>query len=117
MSQAAIVDKQLEHYNRGEFEPFAACYHPEIVSYDLETSKPNPQMSGAAFFAHYKKKFAENPKLHCQVVQRVLHDHLVVDKEKISDCRSQDHTEMVIYQIDNGLITKMWFSRELPIKK
>ncbi|MDE3045637.1 MAG: hypothetical protein KGJ02_03225 [Verrucomicrobiota bacterium] len=117
MTIETIVDKQLTAYNAKDFETFASCYHKEIVSYHLESSLPDPKMSGTSFFDHYRKKFKENPNLNCRVTKRILHDNLIVDQEWISGYQGQDHTEMVIYQIENGLITKMWFRKEKPVPK
>lgn len=104
-----IVDIQLEAYNRGDYAAFAACYHTDIVSYDLMTSQPNPHMSGSHFFAHYATKFLENPKIHCLVTQRIVHNNLIIDQEIISRYGLQEYGEVVIYQVDQGLISKMWF--------
>lgn len=108
-----VVDKQLEAYNKKDFETFASCYHPQIMSYDLENSSIIDQMCGESFFAHYKKKFQENPEIFCEVTERVVHDDLVLDKEYIKACRGTNHREMVIYKVEEGLITKMWYTKEI----
>ncbi len=115
MSIEEIVDLQLEAYNRANFETFAACYRRDIVSYCLMSALPNLNMCGDAFFSHYRKKFSENPNLHCKVTKRLVHDNLVIDQELISDYRNQNHTEVVIYKVEEGLISAMWFSREIPL--
>ena len=109
-----IVNGQLEAYNKGDYEAFAAYYNEEIISYDLETCRPIPQMSGPSFFTHYRKKFAENPKIYCRVVHRILHGNLVIDKEVISKySTNRDHEDLVIYEVDNEKISKMWFGKEI----
>jgi hypothetical protein len=108
-----IIDGQLDAYNRGDYELFSSYYDSNIISYDLTTCQPNPKMSGSLFFAHYKQKFMENPKLFCRVTARTCHANWIIDKELISDYRDSDHVELVIYQIDDGLITKMWFTQEI----
>jgi hypothetical protein len=110
-----IVDKQLAAYNEGDYENFIIYYDPNIISFSLETGKPNPMMSGPNFFAHYKKKFLENSRIHCQVVQRIVYDDLVIDKEIISNHDNRSHSELVLYQIEGGRIAKMWFSKEMDI--
>lgn len=107
-----IVDLQLKAYNESDFPIFASCYHENITSFDLDSAQQIPHLCGAHFFNHYREKFAANPSLNCKVTQRIVHDNLVVDKEIISNFNSQTHQELVIYQIENGLITKMWFSKE-----
>ncbi len=113
MTIEEVVDKQLIAYNKGNYEVFASCYHEDILSYDLLLATLNPQMSGAFFFAHYRNKFSNNPTLHCQVTERIVHDDLVIDKELITGYGKRNHTELVIYQVERGRISKMWFSKEI----
>jgi hypothetical protein len=107
----AVVDLQLKAYNAGDYKTFAKCYDLNILSYDFETSEQIPELCRIHFFNHYEKKFSENPNLHCQVVERIIHDNLVIDKEIVSNFQSKTIHELVIYQVDDGLITKMWFKK------
>ncbi len=107
-----IIDLQLKAYNENDFETFASCYHKNIISIDLDSSEIIPHLCGEHFFNYYRKKLSENPTLNCQVIQRITHDNLIVDKEIISNFHSQPHQELVIYQIEHNLITKMWFTKE-----
>ncbi len=106
-----IVNKQLDAYNRCDYETFASCYQKDILSFDLNTSEQIQEMSGANFFEHYSQKFLKNPKIHCAVIQRIVQNNLIIDKERISNYQGSAHDELVIYQVDNGLISKMWFRR------
>lgn len=108
-----VVDKQLEAYNKAEFSEFSACYDSNIKSYDFETNDLIPEMCGNYFFKYYKEKFQSNPELHCEVIDRVVHYNLVVDKERIYSFQGGNHQEMVIYQVQDNLIKKMWFSKEI----
>jgi hypothetical protein len=108
-----IVDKQLKAYNQLDFETFASCYHENIKSYELETQAQLENMCGDKFFLHYKEKFKKNPEIFCKVTERIVHDDLVIDKEYITTCKGRNHKEMVIYKVEDGLITKMWFSKEI----
>lgn len=112
-----IVDKQLKAYNNLDFEMFASCYHENIQSYDLETQVQLENMCGEKFFAHYKEKFKQNPEIFCEVTERITHDNLVIDKEHITACRGNSHREVVIYKVEDGLISKMWFSKEIMEEK
>lgn len=107
-----IVDLQLKAYNEGDYETFVKYYDLNICSYDLNSSEEIPDLCGVHFFNHYRKKFSENPNLHCEVIQRIVQDNLIVDKEIISNIQLQTQEELVIYQVDNHLITKMWFKKE-----
>lgn len=108
-----VVDRQLVAYNNGDFSTFTLCYDRNIQSYDFETNKLVPSMCGESFFAHYEEKFAQNPEIFCEVTDRMVHDNLVVDKELIKGYNGKNHREMVIYCVENNLITKMWFSKEI----
>lgn len=106
-----VVNRQLEAYNRCDYETFSSCYKSDILSYDINTSELIKEMSGSNFFNHYAKKFLENPEIHCEVRERIICDDLVIDKERISNFQGGNHEELVIYQVQDGLIKKMWFKR------
>jgi hypothetical protein len=106
-----VVNRQLEAYNRHDYEVFAACYYKDIVSFDLNTSEKIEEMSGSNFFEHYFNKFLKNPQIHCLVQERIINGNLVVDKEQISNFQGGSHNELVIYQVNDGLISQMWFRR------
>ena len=110
-----VVEMQLEAYNNRNYEAFASYYHQDITSVDLQSNTTSREMSGAEFFSYYRNKFAENPNIYCTVTNRIMLGNLVVDEEVISDYRNQEHKEFVIYQVDDGLITKMWFTLEIPL--
>lgn len=106
-----VVNRQLEAYNRHDYEVFSACYRTDIISFDLNTSEKIIEMSGSNFFNHYRNKFLENPQIHCAVIERIVNGNLVIDKELISHFQGDNHSELVIYQVDDGVISKMWFKR------
>lgn len=108
-----VVDKQLKAYNNADFEVFSSCYAKNIESYFLETNSRMDDMCGQDFFKYYEEKFKKNPELFCKVTERIVHDTLVIDKEYITACNDNNHTETVIYMVENELITKMWFSKEI----
>ena len=107
-----VVNKQLEAYNSQNYEAFAACYCNDIVSFDLNTSQKIEGMSGESFFMHYFNKFQKNPNIYCAVIERIVNGNLVIDKEQIFNFEGNAHSELVIYQVDDGLISKMWFKRD-----
>lgn len=106
-----VVKVQLDAYNANDFNTFADCYDKKIISYDLNTGNRIDELSGDQFFSHYRCKLSENRNIHCLITQRIVIDNLVVDKEIISNYRSTSCEELVIYQVDNGVITKMWFKK------
>ncbi|MBA2729010.1 MAG: hypothetical protein H0U49_12670 [Parachlamydiaceae bacterium] len=106
-----VVNRQLDAYNKRDYESFASCYCSDIISFDLNTSEQILEMSGSNFFKHYSNKLQENPKIHCKVIERITCGNLVIDKELISNFQGANHDEVVIYQVEEQLISKMWFKR------
>ncbi|MFZ4773110.1 MAG: hypothetical protein ACOYK9_03880 [Chlamydiia bacterium] len=110
-----VVQRQLIAYNEQNYEEFASCYLEDIISYHLETSLIDLEMSGSKFFDHYREKFTNNPNLHCRVTNRMVHKNLIVDHEILSGYNNRNFTDLVIYQVDDGKISKMWFTKLLPM--
>jgi hypothetical protein len=108
-----VVDKQLIAYNELDFDSFSSCYHQDIISYDIESGKRLDNLCARNFFNYYQEKFTKNPEIQCQVIQRMVHNNMVVDKEYITSCNGSNHYEMVIYMVEGGLIRKMWFTAEI----
>lgn len=115
MNIIEIVNKQLKAYNECNFTEFSSCYAKDIKSYDFDSGCLIKEMCGEKFFEYYQKKFKSNPKIHCEVINRITHDNLVVDKERIDFYEGSSHEEMVVYRLKDSLITDMWFSKEVRI--
>lgn len=111
ISAEEVVEKQLAAYNNGDYDLFASYYHSNITSYEMETGRQNPLMSGMNFFAHYRKKFLEHSKIHCKVVGRLIHNNLVIDQEVITNWGERSLSGLVIYLVEAGKVSKMWFSK------
>lgn len=107
-----IIDGQLIAYNQGDYESFVSYYDPHIVSYNLETGALIPSLCGPRFFEHYRQKFTNHPALHCQVLSRLIHNDLSVDQEVVTLTGGHKMKTLVIYQIKEGKIHKMWFTPE-----
>src|SRR3712207_33447 len=78
----AIVQRQMEAYNRRDADEFCAYFAPDAVTRLYE----NDELLAAGIDdlrALYTQRFAENPNLHMTVQARMVLDNVVVDRELI----------------------------------
>ena len=109
MTPEEIVQKQVEAYNTRDIDAFVACHHPEIELYSLGTNEPFV-VGIEALRPRYKDIFDRSPKLHSEVVQRMVLSDTVIDKEIITGRAGEDRSNYIaIYQIKDGLIAKVNF--------
>ena len=106
----SLVQKQVDGYNDGDIESFLEPYSDSVEIYEL----PNTLLrkGKANMRPYYEKKFAENPDLHCEIVNRIVNGRMVVDKERITGF-SDGHTfeDLAIYEIENGEIVRVYFPK------
>lgn len=106
-SPEAIVQAQLDAYNRRDLEGFLAFYSDDAVLKnhpDQVTQVGKEQMR-----ARYTQRFA-NPAVHAQVLQRMVLGRFVVDEERIVAPPSKDVIEAVaIYEVRDGKIVSVSF--------
>ena len=109
MTPEEIVQKQVEAYNTRDLDAFVACHHTEIELYSLGTNEPFV-VGIEALRPRYKDIFDRSPKLHSEVVQRMVLSDTVIDKEIITGRAGVDRSNYIaIYQIKDGLIAKVNF--------
>ncbi len=104
---------QLEAYNARDIEAFAAVYSDDVQLCDLITGQTfcNGQ---AELKTRYSKLFTENPNLHCKLVSRICCGNVVIDEEHVTGIGDAGVVHAVAtYLVDEGLITKAWFVREV----
>ena len=108
MNPEAPVRNQLEAYNAHDIERFAAEY-----SEDIQVFRPpavDPVLSGKlAFKEHYAKNRFNNPKLHAEVVNRMVAGNTVVDHERIVGLAPDVVEAIAVYAIEGDKIRKVWF--------
>lgn len=106
----ALTEKQLQAYNNRDIEAFCSCFHPEVVTKNLVTDQASPP--GIERFKEvYRKLFENNPKLHCEIKTRIVHEFTVFDEELVtgtSKYPSGLHGSAV-YAFRDGLIDRVWF--------
>jgi hypothetical protein len=109
-SPREVVDRQLAVYNAHDIDGYCALFAPDATISDLVTG----QMicNGLDEIRRvYTARFAENPKLHCIVHQRLEGPTHAIDKETVSGLPSGPLHIMAIYEVRNGLIQTLRFIR------
>jgi hypothetical protein len=105
-----IVNRQLDVYNAHDIDGYCALFAPEATISDLVTG----QMICIGLDEIrdvYTKRFADNPKLHCVVHQRMEGADFAIDKETVSGLPSGNLHIMAIYEVREGLIRSLRFIR------
>lgn len=106
-----LCQGQLDAYNKGDIVTFAQFYHPEVKAYRLHNGEQI--LNGIEQLkTNYKKRFAENPSLHCELKSRVILDSTVLDEEWVTGVIDQEKPSHVvaIYRFQDDLIHSIWFT-------
>ena len=108
MSSELPVQEQLEAYNARDLARFVACYADDVQLFSPPAAEP-VMVSKAALAAHYAAKRFNLPKLHAQLVNRMVLGNKVVDHERITGVREEPFDAAVVYEVSGALISKVWF--------
>jgi hypothetical protein len=110
MNPEAPVQRQLDAYNARDIERFAAEYADDIRVFIPPAIEPVLQ-GKAAFAAHYAGKRFANPRLHAELVSRIVCGQRVVDHERVSGLRDDDEKveAVAVYDVEGDLIRTVWF--------
>lgn len=111
---AEAAEEQLQAYNAHDVERFVAAYSPDVECFDLPG--PAPYLTGReALRARYTAFFAAEPAITCRVVQRAVEGVFVIDHESLTGRRDgRTGSCFAIYQVEQGLIRRVWFAKGPP---
>ena len=105
---ALPVQRQLDAYNAKDLAAFIACYHADIAIYRMPATEP--VLKGlAAMEAFYKTERFTIAALRAEVLQRMVVGSQVIDHEKVYGMAEQPYEVVVVYEVQEGLITTAWF--------
>ena len=108
MSPVEPVQRQLEAYNARDLERFIAQYTEDIRVF--RPPSPEPVLVGKQIFAkHYADNRFTLPKLHAEVVNRMVSGSIVVDHEHITGLQEGVVEAIAVYAVSEGLIHTVWF--------
>ncbi len=108
LSPAEVVQAQLDAYNDRDIERFVACYSEQVEVFRPPTSTPVLQ-GLSALREHYQKNRFTLPNLHARLVNRMVSANIVVDHEAITGLHDQELSAVAVYQVEAGLIQRVWF--------
>lgn len=107
---AALAQRQLDAYNAHDLDAFCACYAPDVQAWAL------PDMAllfegRDALRARYGPYFqAKRP--HADLVgERVALGQFAIDVEAVVLADGATMDAIAIYQVEAGLIRRIWFIR------
>jgi hypothetical protein len=107
----ALVERQLQAYNRGDLEAFCECFHPQVQVNFLVSARP--AFIGIDMLrAYYGMLFSANPELRCELRSRAVLDAAIVDEEIVHGIAAFPlglHTS-VTYAFRDGVIDRVWFA-------
>lgn len=109
-SPEAIVQAQLDAYNRHDLEGFLSYYADDavLVNYPDEIT----QAGKAQMRPRYEKRFA-TPNLRAEIIERIVFGRFVIDHERIVAPPSTEVTEAVAtYEVKDGKIIRVTFLRK-----
>jgi len=107
-SPELIVQKQLDAYNKRDISGFLATYSSELTIMNFpETMTYRDKTSMGASYAKF---FESTPDLHAEIKNRIVIGNKVIDEEFVT-MNGQSFSAIAIYQIENGLISKVTFIR------
>jgi hypothetical protein len=107
-SAEAVVQEQLDAYNAKDITRFSATYAEDVKIYNLPSLTPVMQ-GKAALVATYGDKLFKLPKLHAQLVNRMVLGDKVIDQERVEGLSNQPVEAVAAYQVTDGLIRNVWF--------
>jgi hypothetical protein len=111
MSDAvALVQRQLDAYNKQDLDTFVTCYAPDVVVSGLNGAVT--ETTRDALRARYEKTFAQFPENHARLVNRIHVGNMVIDHEDVSRGPGKDQFEVIaIYTLRDGLIARVDFAK------
>lgn len=108
-SPTIIVQKQVNAFNAGNLNNFAANFSENVVVQNF----PNDTLyTGIAKLkSSYQRLFQNNSKTHTKVVNRIVIRNIVIDEELVT-IDQKEHHQTTLYEIKNGEIISMSFIRD-----
>ena len=101
-----IVQKQLEAYNSRNIDEFMATYTQNVKLYNY----PNELISEGQepMRKSYKQWFEQTKDLKALITKRMIIGNKIIDEERVT-ANGQVFNTIAIYEIENGLISKVTF--------
>lgn len=109
MQPEAIIQQQLDAYNDRDLSRFLACF-------DINVQKhPSGELlfSGKeAMGEFYRDHRFSHPELHARLESRMCLGNKVIDQETIFGIPESPKQAIVMFQVEQALISQVWFIEE-----
>ena len=108
-----VVQENLDFYNNRNIEGFMSSFSEDIKMYNLGQSDPSVEGKDNVR-AVYTKLFENSPKLHSNILKRIVIGNKVIDHESITGRNGNDEVlELVlIYEVNQQKIDKITVIRK-----
>lgn len=114
-SPQAVIDRQVEAYNRHDLDGFFATYDDNQTLYTLGSARAT--RGTATMRQAFTPMWNANPKLHSETFKRLIFGSLVVDREGLSGIATLPTIIILsIYEVRDGHILNYWQSPLAPPK-
>lgn len=117
LSPEELVQQQLDGYNARDIDLFLAPYSDSVEIYSFPNrldakGKENIRPG-------YASMFENSPKLHCELVNRIVNGNMVIDRERVTGLLPKKKVleAVAIYIIENGKIQKVYFPDSIITKE
>jgi hypothetical protein len=107
MTAVDVVQRQVDAYNDRDLDRFVAEYSNAVVVYRLPATEP--ALVGKVRFAEFYATQRFNlPRLHAEIVNRIVLGNKVIDHERITGVKPAPFEIVVIYEVADHLIHRVW---------
>jgi len=105
------VDRQLTAYNNHDTDAFVAAYHPAVRIYNFPDELVCDGRDNLR--AMYQGIFERAPGINAALTKRIIIQNKVIDEEFVTRRAGKaDMRAVAIYEVHEGLITKVFFLKE-----
>ena len=107
-----IANAQLVAYNARDLDAFMALFAEDAWLEDLPTGQRRAT-GKAAITEHYRKRFGDNPNLHCVVHATMDLGDFAIDHEAVTGLSDGSEINAIaIYEVRDSLIQSVRFIRK-----
>ena len=107
MSPVEVVQRQVEAYNAHDLDAFAATYADTIQMVRLPATEPAIKNKAELREFYGTNRFMA-PNLRAEVLNRMVLGNKVIDHERIMGLANSPFECVVIYEVENDLIQRVW---------
>ncbi|MDO8795194.1 MAG: nuclear transport factor 2 family protein [Vicinamibacterales bacterium] len=111
---AQVAQALVDAFNARDIEGILKNYHSDSVARSLSSGEVI-LMGHAEIRKKFRSIFERNSKVAVEVINRVVDEKFVIDREKItgiSEGKKLVSYGTVIYEISDGLIRKEWYLKQ-----